>query len=255
MDLTCVVYRMKNWVNRYTLAITTINRFTTLILLHLFITTVCSCKEDEVQQQKPVLEIKAVDGSMIADLLENEIQFKNEDKEVEDLFNILKNNGVNTVRLRIWHSPGTNNSSLQQVSSTAKLLRSEGFKIWLCVHYSDTWADPSHQIKPKAWDSLETTKLALESAKYTFSVVQTIQPDIIQIGNEINNGLLHPEGNLHNSPSDFLTILNGCLTSAKNAKADVQTMLHIAGPRETLQMLDNIALPEFDMLGISYYPK
>jgi arabinogalactan endo-1,4-beta-galactosidase len=230
-----------------------IKRF--LILITFISCLAPSCNEQEqASPDFPDFDIKGIDGSMLAELLEQNIAFYNLDGDQEDILTILKNNGINTVRLRLWHSPKTDNSSLEQVSSIAMKLKERGFKIWLCIHYSDTWADPSKQTLPQAWTFLDDVQLTNEVSQYTYSVVKTIQPDYVQIGNEINNGFLHPKGTLDNYRL-FLELIGTCLTSAKSGYADCKTIIHLAGHEESVAFINRYNLPKFDILGISYYPK
>ena len=214
-----------------------------------------SCKNEEPSPPENAYEmIRGVDGSMIAELMEQNVVFTDRNGLENDIISILKNNGVNTIRLRLWHSPSSSNSSLSQVTSIAQQLKEEGLKIWLCLHYSDSWADPGKQETPSSWEGLTLSRLKNEAAQYTYSVVKTIQPDFVQIGNEINNGMLHPTGTLDNFNA-FSELLSTCLTSAKSGNPDVKTILHLAGHAESLTFINNYTLPEFDILGISYYPK
>ena len=82
-----------------------------------------------------------------------------------DFIDSLVQNGVDTVRLRIWNNLSDNPSSLAQVSEFSDLLKSKGLRIWLCPHYSDTWADPSQQKTPNIWESLDFERLKVEVLK------------------------------------------------------------------------------------------
>ena len=71
-------------------------------------------------------------------------------------------------------------------------------KVWITVHYSDTWADPGTQTKPAAWASASFAQLKESVYEYTKIVVSEMNPDFIQKGNEINGGLLWPDGKGNN---------------------------------------------------------
>lgn len=150
--------------------------------------------------------IKGADISILTEVeaLGGKYFFK---KEERDLFEILRINGIDTIRLRIWVDPydeenkpylgGTND--LKTTIDLAKRAKAHGMKILLNFHYSDFWTDPKKQCKPKSWESLSGKQLEDKVYQYTKQVIEdcaenSIVPAYIQIGNEITNGMLWPEG-------------------------------------------------------------
>jgi len=114
-----------------------------------------------------------------------------------DALLILKSNGVSTVRLRVWNDPTTENSycNKQGVMRMAKRVHDNGLDVHLDFHYSDFWADPGKQNKPHAWANLNFTALVRALGAYTKDVVEALVlqgtvPAIVQVGNEIDYGLL-----------------------------------------------------------------
>ena len=149
-----------------------------------------ACQKDDAG--KPVdteedLFIRAVDISYWPVIRDYHLDFYNLNGAKEDFIMILKNSGVNTIRLRLWVNPDEPYASLPQVNSFARTLQSAGFRIWLSLHYSDTCADPGQQQIPSAWLGAEHDALNDSVYNYTTRVVNQIKPDLIQIGNEINN--------------------------------------------------------------------
>src|SRR5262249_49235032 len=106
-------------------------------------------------------------------------------------------------RLRLFVNPNGQDVVVNNLAYTidlAKRVKAAGAKLLLDFHYSDTWADPGHQAKPAAWNSLSASALIQEVHDYTRDSVAAMKaagvlPDMVQIGNEIPNGLLY------NSPS------------------------------------------------------
>jgi arabinogalactan endo-1,4-beta-galactosidase len=91
--------------------------------------------------------ISAVDISALPEIeLTNPI-FYNLAGIEEDFLSILKNNGVNTIRLKLWVDPQNEHAGFQEVKTFSQRLKNLGFKVWLTLHYSDTWADPGQQLK------------------------------------------------------------------------------------------------------------
>ncbi len=171
-----------------------------------------------------------------------------------DLLEILKNHGVNTIRLRLWVDPETKHSGFIEVKAFSEELHQKGFKTWLTLHYSDWWADPGSQETPVRWKdlSLEVLRDSLES--YTERVVQAMSPDYVQIGNEINNGMLHPVGEIHEDEAGFLSLLDAGVKGARKGSDNVQIMLHHAGYEGAQWFYDRVSQIDYDLIGISYYP-
>ncbi|WP_044200608.1 glycosyl hydrolase 53 family protein [Flammeovirga sp. OC4] len=228
------------------------------LLLLLFIFLLFSC-ESSTSEQGPIEDkdefIRGIDISRFPEIKNYNHQFYNNDGEEVEFLDHLKAKGVNAVRLRLWVNPANEHSGLDEVVAFSNELRSKGFKIWLTVHYSDTWADPGQQEKPKAWADLSFEELNTTVYQYTKDVVQKVQPDYIQIGNEINNGLLHPEGNLHSNETQCLTLLQSGIEATREVKSDTKIMLHFAGHEGADWFFDKMKSLNYDYIGLSYYPK
>lgn len=117
------------------------------------------------------------------------------------LLDILRNNGVNWIRLRLWVDPSAHENwcSLSKTVAMAARVKNEGFSLLLDIHYSDWWADPSHQAIPAAWQNLSQADLVAKVEDYSRESVQAFvdagtSPDIVQVGNEITGGMLWPLG-------------------------------------------------------------
>lgn len=81
----------------------------------------------------------------------------------------------------------------------AKRIKKAGLKFLLDFHYSDTWADPGKQFTPASWKEIKGS--ALEGQVYRYSnetihrfMKEGVCPDMVQIGNEINHGMMWPQG-------------------------------------------------------------
>ena len=124
---------------------------------------------------------------------------------------ILKRNGFNYIRLRLFHTPDRTMglvNSLPYDVLLASRAKQAGFKLLLDLHYSDTWADPGKQSKPAAWAALAFDQLRDSVFAYTRDVVAALDaasaaPDMIQLGNEVNVGMLWPEGHADQVDADW----------------------------------------------------
>ena len=88
--------------------------------------------------------IRAVDISFIP-LIEREGTVYKYNSTAQNPLTTLKNAGCNTVRIRLWKNPTDNQSTFNEVKTLSTRAKNAGFKVWLTVHFSDTWADPAHQ--------------------------------------------------------------------------------------------------------------
>jgi len=126
-------------------------------------------------------------------------------------------------------------------------------KVWLTVHYSDTWADPGSQTKPEAWKNIGFTTLRDSVYNYTSRIVSAIIPDYIQIGNEINNGFLWPEGSI-NDPDQLQSLLAEGIRAVRDHDVRTGIILHVAGVDDALSLFQQFNTLHYDLAAISYYP-
>ena len=150
---------------------------------------------------QPVLveHIAAVDVSSLPLILASGTAYHDETGTVVDPLALFRANGVNTIRLRVWVDPATSASSMDEVTDLAATARSMGFQIWIAPYLSDTWADPGAQHPPAAWSDLAPDELHTAVDDHISDIMQRIEPDIIQLGVEINHGFLHPHGRIGNA--------------------------------------------------------
>jgi arabinogalactan endo-1,4-beta-galactosidase len=214
---------------------------------------------DSVTSPKPddltSLPIRAVDISFYPELRSASVLFKDAAGVQRDLLEILKDAGVNTIRLRVWHTPDTNVSGLPAVKIFVEELKEMGFKIWLSVHYSDWWADPGSQTKPAAWQQLSSSLLHDSVTAYTRKIMVATQPDYIQIGNEINGGFLWPTGST-TAYATFISLLKAGASAVRAVNANTKILVHYAGIEFAPSFYDaiNTQQVDYDIAAVSYYP-
>jgi len=231
------------------------NLIVILVLISCFSVIFSSCKKKKADPE-PVPEkfiFKSADLSFLPMIENDGVTFYNREGQAEDMLTILKNAGMNAVRIRIWHSPADGISGFQEVKAFSERVKARGLKVWLTVHYSDTWADPGNQQPPLAWQNLTINVLKDSVYAYTSRIMTEISPDFIQIGNEINGGMMWPLGSSSNMEN-----LKGLLESGVKAVRDNSTsckiMMHYAGINGAEQFLTNLQSIDYDIIGISYYP-
>lgn len=227
-----------------------------IFILHLFS---CSSREQEVSTPittTPIPDdfIRAADMSYLP-LIESEGTIYKNNGVTENAITTLKNAGCNTIRIRIWKNPSDNHSGLSEVKALALRVKQAGMKVWLTVHYSDTWADPGNQTTPSDWTNLSFANLKTAVSNYTSLVMTEIQPDIIQIGNEINTGFLWPQGHLINNESQCLQLIAAASAAIRSQSATTKIMIHYAGIGSGATWFFNkMSSINYDYIGLSYYP-
>lgn len=243
-------------------------RVTRFISFSFFLLFALSCtKNQPATPQNPVIPvsppnppavqsnivIRAADVSFLPEIEAASIQYKS-NGEVQDPLLTLKNAGCNFVRLRLWHTPSNGRSNLLEVKSMVSRVQKLGMQVWLTMHYSDIWADPGKQTKPDAWKSLGFTDLKTAVSTYTSSVLSEIQPDIIQIGNETNDGFLWPDGKLSANEMQSLQLFQAASFSIRNIAPKAKILLHYGGLNGSEWFFDKVKGIDYDYAGISYYP-
>lgn len=228
--------------------------FLLLIFLILFSCTGSDNSDNpETPEPEKILEIRGADFSFLPESRQSGQTFFNQNNVAEDMLSTFKNAGGNVVRLRLWVNPTTPNSGFNSVKTLSQEIKNMGLKVMITVHYSDSWADPAHQNKPLAWQNLSFNDLQTEVYNYTKKIIDEINPEFIQIGNEINNGFLWPEGNIQNS-TQFKTLLKSGISAVRNTNPNTKIILHYAGISGAQNFYNQFTNLDYDILGISYYP-
>ncbi len=216
-------------------------------------------------------KILGADISFLPELESKGMKFS--DKGVEkDAIQILKEHGFNYARLRIFNDPSNDSGyspkegfcDLEHTLQMAKRIKASGMKLLLDFHYSDYWADPGKQYKPAAWKNLSFPDLKKALYDYTKKVMTALKnqgtlPDMVQVGNEINHGIVWPEGNVSNIDGTAQLIQAG-IAGVKSVDLHAVIMLHVAlggQNHESVFFIDNMLARgvQFDVIGESYYPK
>ena len=229
-------------------------KYIAFLILLLFISCTSNNPKPNIEPEPKTEYISAVDLSSLPEIESKNITFYNNDNNSESAISILKNNGVNTVRLRIWNNPENKHSHFEEVKLFTNQLRNSGLKVWLTVHYSDTWADPGNQNPPENWQNITFSTLKDSVYNYTRRIMTEIKPDIIQIGNEINSGLLLPYGNIDTNKNQFLEILDIGTKAVRDISADTKIMIHFTGIENADWFFDQVKTVDYDYIGLSYYP-
>ncbi|HEX5169530.1 MAG TPA: glycosyl hydrolase 53 family protein [Cyclobacteriaceae bacterium] len=198
-------------------------------------------------------------------------------------YRIFLDNGADLVRLRLWHNPtwtkdvyGNDGqqlyNDLKDVEQAIALSKQHEMQVLLDFHYSDTWADPDTQEIPAAWINITDPDILEDSVyNYTFKTLKYLDkkgllPDFVQIGNEINCGMLYS-----NAPTGFPTcnacdgqwkelgdVINSAIKAVRDVSSETKIILHVADPKNVEWWFDNVQaiglVTDYDIIGFSYYP-
>ena len=214
--------------------------------------------------------VKGMDLSTLLELERCGARYYDKGQE-RDILAIMKDYDVDTIRLRLWNDPksesgewyGAGNNDLSETIAIGKKVTEAGFGVLLNFHYSDFWADPGKQIKPKAWKDFGMEEL--EKAVYDFTkeslekiLDEGVNVTMILVGNELSNGLLWPEGRVPNYDNIYRLVSAG-LKACREIDSKIPLMIHLDnGGNNALyrEWFDNFTQRggDFDYIGLSYYP-
>lgn len=211
--------------------------------------------------------MKGVDLSMLKQVEDNGGLFYDNVNPIDPIqeFN---SKGINTVRLKIWHNPLLNYNDLESVLEIAERVKNAELDLLLDFHYSDTWADPSNQNKPAAWENLNFETLCDSIEQYSRYVItklknQNTLPKYVQIGNETDCGFLWPDGYVCGESNNdiqwnklrdlFMHAIEG-VNTALDFEDSLKIISHVSsGGNWFFGNLLEEYIP-IDILAISYYP-
>lgn len=211
--------------------------------------------------------IRGMDVSSVISLEQSGVTFKNENFEVEDLFKILSENGVNYIRVRVWNDPydskgngyGGGNSDLAKACEIGRRAAKYGMKLLVDFHYSDFWADPAKQKAPKAWSNM--TLEQKEQAVYDFTYNSLVEirnaggkVGMVQIGNETTTGIAGETGN-----ANMARIFKSGSSAVRQFSRSALVALHFTNPENKNAMkwfadYLNEYQVDYNVFAVSYYP-
>jgi arabinogalactan endo-1,4-beta-galactosidase len=239
------------------------------LLLSCYIILLTACHSDDEPAQHLTAVAPFYKGMDLSFLPENEqlgVIFKDEnDRDITNNYNYLASRGVNLIRIRLWVSPSNAPYRLEDLKAQVLKVKAAGMDYLLDFHYSDTWADPGAQNIPFIWVHQTDQELLSSLGDYTTRVLlelkdQGTQPAIVQIGNETNNGLLWPVGQIYNGSVEnfngYISITNAAIRAVRTISPESKIMIHKAGISDSSYFFDQLTIRnvDFDIAGLSYYP-
>ncbi|WP_336205279.1 glycoside hydrolase family 53 protein [Nonomuraea sp. LPB2021202275-12-8] len=225
--------------------------------------TLATAVPAQAQARPRLLPVRGADVSSLAKSEALGGVYRHADGRRGDALRILSQAGLNYIRLKVWVRPADGYNTKTQVLAVARRAKAAGLRLLVDFHYSDTWADPGKQFKPAAWAALPLDQLARAVHDHTFDVLDALRrqgttADMVQVGNEINGGLLWPDGSNQNWSNTAL-LLNAGYDAVKRVSSRTKVVLHLANGGDNglyRWWFDNAAAHgiRHDVIGLSYYP-
>ena len=236
-----------------------------LIFALLLVWTACAGQEPAVA--KPGEEfLRGVDVSSLRSLEESGVVYYDFDGEEKDLLEILHENGVNYIRLRVWNDPydsqgngyGGGNCDLENAIAMGKRAAGYQMGVLLDLHYSDFWADPGKQQAPKAWQNMTLAEKEQAVSDYTAESLQRLLDEgvlvgMVQVGNETNNGFCG-----ETTVEGQYPLMAAAARAVRQVDPEIQIVVHYTNPEMRgygyfAEMLKNYGV-DYDIFATSYYP-
>ena len=218
------------------------------------------------QNKRPIFA-KGADVGWLPQMEATGYKFYNDEGKETDCLQLLREKGMNTIRLRVFVNPSNDKASghCSKDETVAMAVRAKkmGFRIMIDFHYSDSWADPAKQFKPKAWEKHSFPELLTDVYNHTFDVVSALKkagatPEWVQVGNEIPGGMLWPDGSTGNW-KQLGQLLNKGYEGVKAVDKSIKVIVHVDegnNNEKFRNFFDNATQQKvkYDVIGLSYYP-
>ncbi|WGO98852.1 glycosyl hydrolase 53 family protein [Saccharophagus degradans] len=218
-----------------------------------------------LQASNALAMAKGADVSWISEMEAEGYTFYNDAGQPQDVLQILKDHGMDSIRLRVWVDPaGGWYSSINDVIEKAQRAKAAGMRIMIDFHYSDSWADPGKQYKPAAWVNYTLDGLMSAVWWHTYDSLTALKnagitPEWVQVGNETNNGMLWEEGRASANMQNYAWLVNSGYDAVKEVFPNAKAVVHLANCHDNANfrwIFDGLQANggKWDVIGASIYP-
>ena len=208
---------------------------------------------------------KGADVSWLTEMEKSGSKFYNADGKETECMTLLRDLGVNSIRLRVWVNPANGWCNKSDVVAKAWRAHQLGMRLMIDFHYSDSWADPSQQTKPAAWAGYTMDELKVAVANHTKEVLNALKdkgitPEWVQVGNETGNGMLWDEGKASDNMAQYAALNNAGYDAVKSVFSNAKVIVHLQeGNKNDLfrWLFDGLKANggKWDVIGMSLYPQ
>ena len=220
------------------------------------------CKDDA--RAKETAFYKGADISWVTEMEAKGYSFANARGEARECTALMKELGLQAIRLRVWVNPQDGFCGTEDVVNKALRAQKLGMDVLIDFHYSDSWADPSKQYIPAAWKNHTYAQILDDVKQHTTGVLQALKaagvsPKWVQVGNETSDGLLWEVGRASKQAAQYAGIIDAGYAAVKSVFADALVLVHLDnGFNQDLYKWNLNLLKQygarFDMVGMSLYP-
>ena len=213
-----------------------------------------------------------VDVSTVLSLEESGVVFRDAAGEPADLFAVLADNGVNSVRIRVWNDPydasgrgyGGGTVDVDRAVRIGQRATAAGLDVLVDFHYSDFWADPARQLAPKAWEGLSDADTVTALHDFTADALQRFEDAgvdvrMVQVGNETNNAIAGHTRPGREIDAQFAALVSAGSAAVREVLPDALVAVHFTNPETPGRYatyaagLDAFDV-DYDVFASSYYP-
>jgi arabinogalactan endo-1,4-beta-galactosidase len=221
-----------------------------------------ACVSLTASAQKPFWLGADISGT--TDLEARHVQLRNSAGEPRECTALMRELGLNAVRLRVWVNPKDGFCNKDDVLRMARRAKDWGMALMIDFHYSDWWADPGQQNIPAAWKDMSYKQMCQALADHTRDVLQAIKEAgvevrWVQVGNETTNGFLWPVGRAQENMHQYAGLTDAGYAAVKQVFPAAEVIVHLDGaydPKRYDFIFDGLKKhgARYDMIGLSVYP-
>lgn len=231
-----------------------------------------ACSDDDKNSpevEKPTYDMtgfaKGADVSWLTEMEKAGNKFYNSAGRETECMELLRDLGMNSIRLRVWVDPANGWCNKSDMLVKAWRANNLGMRLMIDFHYSDIWADPGQQEKPAAWTDLSFEELKSAVSEHTKDVLNalkdySITPEWVQVGNETGNGMLWEDGKASDNMSRYAELTNAGYDAVKSVFPEAKVIVHLQeGNNNNLYrwLFDGLKNNggKWDIIGMSLYPQ
>lgn len=216
--------------------------------------------------------IMGMDASAVPSLEAGGVSYYDEDGREKDVYQILAENGINYIRVRVWNDPfdaegngyGGGNCDIDNAVAIGKRAAQYGMKLFVNFHYSDFWADPAKQMVPKAWKGMNMDEKTEALYQYTKECLEKlvnagIPVGMVQIGNETNGAMCGESSASAGGWKKITQLMSAGSKAVREVCPDALVVIHFANPEKVTNYESygknlEYYMVDYDVFASSYYP-
>ena len=216
--------------------------------------------------------ILGMDASCVPALEAGGVRYFDHDGTEKDVYQILSENGINYIRVRVWNDPfdargngyGGGNCDIENAIAIGQRATQYGMKLLVNFHYSDFWADPGKQMVPKAWKGMDIDSKCEALYQYTKDSLQRltdagVDVGMVQIGNETNGAMCGESSSNLGGWQRIMQLMSAGSKAVREVCPDALVAVHFANPENADSYISygknlDYYQVDYDVFASSYYP-